>query len=284
MSTSNAMMKENWTPPNIALAACTLLMLLTSASTLFASHGNNQSTALMVLSTLSLVGIAVLHSVRHLGVRYALMYFAIIVVIELIFEQVNIWSAGKVFGELSYPDNYFGPKILDIPIAVPLAMCAINWPTYVLVNIILFRRVVVTSKNMGVIAAVFHCAILATLHTAWSYCAEPMALANGILHRPTIGDNSGLTHWGVPWVEFRGWWLMTFLQFMVFSFVLARVFKLPAEKPFSPVLESAPLVMYGGIALLLLINPVNQDLAIGTVFTMLAYVSLGFFRAWQKSA
>ncbi|MEZ5493236.1 MAG: hypothetical protein R3E61_01235 [Pseudomonadales bacterium] len=43
------------------------------------------------------------------------------------------------------------------------------------------------------------------------------------------------------------------------------------------------LMMYGGIALLLLCNPVNQDLAIGTVFTMLTYVSLGFFRLWQKS-
>ncbi|HNL92720.1 MAG TPA: hypothetical protein PKH01_07455 [Pseudomonadales bacterium] len=195
MSTNNAMMKESWTLPNMALAACTLLMLLTSASTLITSHGDNQSTALMIFSTLSMVGIAVLHSVRHLGIKSALMYFGIIVVIELIFEQVNIWSAGKVFGELTYPDNYFGPKILDIPIAVPLAMCAINWPTY----------------------------------------------------------------------------------------VLARVFKLPAEKPFSPILESAPLVMYGGIALLLLMNPVNQALAIGTIFTMLAYVSLGFFRLWQKN-
>lgn len=278
MNTANGLMNERWTPLNMALALCTLLMLLTSAVVLFAPHGNGQSTVILVASTLSLVGIAVLHSLRHLGVKHALFYFAIIVVIELIFEQVNIWSGGKVFGELTYPDHYFGPKILDVPIAVPLAMCAINWPTYVLVNLILFRRVVVTSRDMGVFAAVMHCAILATLHTAWSYCAEPMALANGILHRPTMGDNSSLTHWGVPLVEFRGWWLMTFLQFVVFNFILARVFTFPAAKPFSPILESAPLVMYGGIAVMLLINPVNQDLAIGTVFTMLAYVSLAFFR------
>lgn len=279
----NNLMKEQWAPFNLALAVSTALMLLTSAYNIFAPHGSDQSTMVMVLSTLSLVGIAVLHSLRHLGVKHALLYFGIIVVIELIFEQVNIWSGGKVFGELVYPDGYFGPKILDVPIAVPLAMCAINWPTYVLVNIILFRRVVVTSKDMGVWGAIFHCAILATMHTAWSYCAEPMALANGILHRPTIGDNSGLTHWGVPLVEFRGWWLMTFLQFSVFSFILARVFKLPQEKPFSPILESAPLVMYGGIAVMLLINPVNQALAIGTLFTMITYVSLAFFRTFRSA-
>lgn len=282
MASDTITSEEHWTIPNIALAICTLFMLIAAAGTLFPSHGNNQSTALMILSTLSMVGIAALHSLRHLGLKIALLYFGIIVVIELIFEQTNIWTAGQVFGSLTYPDTYFGPKILDIPIAVPLAMCAINWPTYVLVNIILFRRVVATSKDMNIPMAVLHCAILATLHTAWSYCAEPMALANGILHRPTIGDNSGLTHWGVPLVEFRGWWLMTFLQFLLFSFVLARVFKLPAEKPFSPILESAPLVMYGGIALLLLANPVNQALAIGTFFTMIAYVSLGFFRVWQR--
>jgi uncharacterized membrane protein len=263
---------------DIALMACTVLMLFTSAANLLASHGaGDASTLMMVLSTVAMSGIALLHSLRHLGVKHALLYFGVIVLIELILEQVNIWTNGGVFGYLTYPDHYFGPKIGDVPIAVPLAMCAINWPTYVLVNLILFKRVVVTSKQMGFIAALAHCAILATMHTAWSYCAEPMALANEILIRPTIGDNSGVTHWGVPLVEFRGWWLMTFVQFAVFSFILARLFEMPEEKPVNKWLESAPLVLYGGTAVLLLSNPVNNDLAIGTVFTMITYVTLAFF-------
>jgi len=263
---------------DIALIVCTVLMLFTSAANILASHGTEEaSTVMMVLSTLAMSGIALLHSLRHLGVKHALLYFGIIVVIELILEQVNIWTNGGVFGQLTYPDQYFGPKIGDVPIAVPLAMCAINWPTYVMVNLILFKRVMVTSKNLSVIAALVHCAILATMHTAWSFCAEPMALANEILHRPTTGDNSGVTHWGVPMVEFRGWWLMTFLQFAIFSFILARVLELPKEKPVNKWLESAPLVLYGGTAVLLISNPVNNDLAIGTVFTMLTYVALAFF-------
>lgn len=263
---------------DIALIACTILMLFTSGANLLAGHGaESASTVMMVLSTVAMAGIALLHSLRHLGIKHALLYFGIIVMIELILEQVNIWTHGGVFGQLSYPDGYFGPKIGDVPIAVPLAMCAINWPTYVMVNLILFKRVVVTSKNLGGLAALAHCAILATMHTAWSFCAEPMALANEILLRPTVGDHSGLTHWGVPIVEFRGWWLMAFIQFAVFSFILARLFTLPEEKPVNKWLDSAPLILYGGTAVLLLSNPVNNALAIGTVFTMITYVSLAFF-------
>jgi len=263
---------------NITLAICTVLMLVTTATNLFAQHGAaNASTALMIVSTLAMTGIAILSSLRHLGAKHAFIYFGVIVVIELFLEQVNIWTGGMVFGQLEYPDGFFGPKILDVPIAVPLAMCAINWPTYVLVNLVLFRKVVVTGKDMPFIMAIFHCAILATVHTAWSFCAEPMALANEILSRPTAGDNSGLTHWGVPVVEFRGWWLMTFAQFFIFNCILSRVFALPKEKAFKPLLEAAPVVMYFSVAVMLLMNPVNTDLAIGTVFTMIAYCSLAFF-------
>ena len=266
---------------NQALAACTLLMLLSTGMNLMASHGaENANTTIMIISTLAMTGIAILSSLRHLGYRHALLYFGIIVVIELIFEQVNIWTGGQVFGQLEYPDGFFGPKLLDVPLAVPLAMCAINWPTYVLVNIVLFRRVLVTGKDIPLVMALAHCAILATMHTAWSYCAEPMALANEILYRPTSGDTSGATHWGVPLVEFRGWWLMTFLQFFIFNIILVRFFALPKEKPFRPLLESAPIVMYFGTAVMLVLNPVNMDLAIGTVFTMITYSALAFFSLW----
>ena len=262
---------------DIALGVSIILMMLGSAYTLLAEHGGNASTAMMVISTLGMTGVAVLHSIRHLGAKTALIYFGIIVLIELFLEQVNIRTGGLVFGELTYPDKYFGPKIFDVPIAVPLAMCAINWPTYVLVNLILFRKIVVTSLDLTIPRAVMHCVILAVVHTAWSYCAEPMALSNEILFRPTSGDLSGVTHLGVPPVEFRGWGLMTFLQFFLFSFIIARFVSFPKSQPFNTLLDSAPLLMYGGTALMLLANPINNDMAIGIVFTMLTYVVLALF-------
>ncbi|CAA0105550.1 Uncharacterised protein [BD1-7 clade bacterium] len=277
---------------NRALAFATILMLVTTGYNLFASHGaENASTISMVASTLAMTGIAILSSLRHLGIKHALFYFGLIVVIELIFEQVNIWTGGQVFGALEYPDQYFGPKIGDVPIAVPLAMCAINWPTYVVVNLILFRKVLVTGKDMAWPMALLHCGILATMHTAWSFCAEPMALANDILERPTwdaiLAANNvsdGSTHWGVPWVEFRGWWLMTFLQFFIFNCVLIRFFDMPKPKAFKPLLESAPVVMYFSVALMLVINPINSDMAIGTLFTMITYSALAFFVLFQVAA
>lgn len=284
ISTVRENRSTRYTTLEIAIMVCTVLMLATSAFNLLAGHGTAAaSTVMMVMATLSMAGIAVLHSLRHLGVKHALLYFGVIVLVELTLEQVNIWTHGGVFGELKYPDQYFGPKIGDVPVAVPLAMCAINWPTYVIVNLILFRRVVMSSRQLGVVAALAHCAILATMHTAWSFCAEPMALANGILYRPTVGDHSGVTHWGVPVVEFCGWWLMAFVQFAIFSFIVARVAGLPAEKPVHRWVDSAPLVLYGGTALLLLANPINNDLAIGTVFTMVTYVSLACFALFASS-
>ena len=39
--------------------------------------------------------------------------------------------------------------------------------------------------------------------------------------------------------------------------------------------------MYFGTAVMLVVNPVNTDLAIGTVFTMIAYSALAFFTIWH---
>lgn len=115
-------------------------MFLSTGTNLFAQNGSEHAnTLLMIISTLAMTGIALLSSLRHLGVQHALLYFGIIVVIELLCEQVNIMTGGLVFGELEYPDGFFGPKIFDVPIAVPLAMCAINWP----INILKLHRVLI---------------------------------------------------------------------------------------------------------------------------------------------
>lgn len=256
-----------WTKVDIALAIATVAMVITTAINLLAPQGDGAlSTALMIISTASLALVALLHSVRHLAVRNAAIYFAVIVVIELLLQQVNIWTGGQVFGNLIYPEGYFGLKFLDVPIAVPLAMCALNWPTFVMVNLTLFRRPVITVDDLGVWRSLLHCAVLATPHTAWSFSAEPMALANGILWRPPV--EPGVGHWGVPMVEFREWWLMTFAQFAIFTIAMGRFVRKRPQPVFHRFLDVSPLLMYGGMALLLMLNPLNNDLGVGVLFSM----------------
>jgi uncharacterized membrane protein len=227
----------------------------------------------------AMVFMAGFHCVHHLGAKQAVAFFLVIVLIEGISEQINIAFGGIFFGDLIYHDTLAGPKIGDVPIIVPFAVAALMWPPFVMVNIMLHERaVVIAEKGEGILRFIWRCAILAFVHTAWAFGIEPVTIKMGVYQYVGLDASSPGTFYGVPMSEFRGWWVMAFVMFFVYSKFVAPRIEMPKERPVNIWIDATPYVLYGGFALFLILDPMNPAIGVVTLWTMGLYIAMSAYK------
>jgi len=230
---------------------------------------------------------SLIHSVYSLGAVQSLAFFVSNNVIEWLFEQSNISLGGFIFGPLFYADGLLGPKVGDVPIIVPLAIYFFCWPAYCLGNLILHKKPIVffreEVKNETYLHLAVRCLVYGMLHTAWSLSIDPACVNYGFYTYTAVeGARSPHpdaeviplkeTYFGVPLSEFRGWTILVFTQWFVYLAVVAPFFKgnqpqtkKNRDKP-GRKLELfdflSPALLYGGFAVYLFVNPLNNALGI----------------------
>jgi len=228
----------------------------------------------------AMISIAVLHAIYHIGLKGAGLFFSVVIAIEWCCEQINVSFDGIVFGHVIYKDALLGPKLGDIPLVVPLAFAALCWPTYVLINLILKNSVVFRDRDEKIWSVMWRCLLYAMANASWSFAVEPACLKMGFYYYTAhVGDPN--TFFGVPMSEFRGWTVMAFFQFFIFFGLLAPRLNLPAERPVHRLVDAAPLILFGGFAAFLTLNPIHSAIGAVTLWTMGLLVLLSSYKLIQ---
>lgn len=260
----------------VLLAVSTVIHLMCMIWTITLPVGSLIPAAAICVHVPAMAVMAFAHSVHHIGAKQSALFMLVIVVIEWSWEQMNVWYDGFIFGNLSYSDTMVGPKLIDIPIIVPLAFAALCWPAFVITNILLHNhpiKLVGPSTVSNWLAHLWRCAIFAFIHTAWSPCVEPVVAKFGAFGYPHVGSAGGGewlpgTFFSIPFSEFKGWWVMAFVSILSYSIIGPLVSPLPASKPVDLLVDSTPLVLFGGFAAWLIVRPVDPVAGMFALFTM----------------
>lgn len=153
---------------------------------------------------------------RAWGIRRALGMMALVVVTAWFFEYIG-HNTGFPFGAYYYTDR-LQPQIGDVPILVPLAWLMMLPPAWAVAALI-------TRRGGGAAFIV----VSAITFTAWDLFLDPQMVS----WRLWVWENPGeWSYFGIPWVNFAGWLLVSLLM----TALASALFGVPDKLPLRPLL------------------------------------------------
>lgn len=224
---------------------------------------------------------ALTHSVYMLGWRRALALFVIATSFSCAFELAGVHT-GRVFGPYCYT-HLLGPRLFGLPIIIPLAWYQMLYPAYVIANMIGEGRPVSLPEKrllwvlwLSLLGAMIMTAWDLTMDPvmsytpaedvafvndadipdigevgvpAWRWLREPLAANATCMTAPRLPE-TGRTHFGVPFENFRGWMITAFVVFLVYRLVERRLPAAAGEHRFRKIVVLLPITTYGAIGML----------------------------------
>jgi putative membrane protein len=153
---------------------------------------------------------SLLHAIFMLGWRRAAAFFAVSTVLSLTSELAGV-RTGLIFGRYVYTDA-LGQKILgDVPWVIPLAWFMMIYPAYVIASLALDGQPIAKGGRLGRLC--FFALVGGMIMTAWDLTLDPYMV--GIRDAAWIWKDAG-PYFGVPFHNYAGWVLTTFLVFLVY--------------------------------------------------------------------
>lgn len=190
-----------------------LCLVFAAFAVLKATPALNEVRALIpAISILVPTAFALIHGQRRLGGRSMLVFFVITFVISWTMESTSI-ATGFPFGHYHYTDN-LGPKLGTVPLLIMPAyfsMCYVSWH---LAHVMLdhFERRLEGALKLSVPV------VAAFIMVMWDLCMDPS--------RATVAQawiwHDGGSYFGVPFVNFVGWYLTVYLIFQAFALYEAK--------------------------------------------------------------
>lgn len=187
--------------------------------------------------TLFLMLASFFHAWYALGWRHLLIFFGLSAVVSWGFEQVGV-ATGLIYGPYHYTET-LGVKLGHVPLLIPLAWFMMNYPSYVIANLIADGRPIGSRGSFGHL--VWLAFLGALVMTAWDLVVDPVL--SGPPMRAWVWEQGG-PYFGVPAQNFVGWLLTTFTVFLLYRLIERH---LPARPvgPITAVVAVLPLVIYG---------------------------------------
>jgi putative membrane protein len=156
------------------------------------------------VATLTCFIFACLHAGQCLGWREAPTLLVLCFTISLLFESVGV-ATGLVYGPYHYSDS-LGPKFLGlVPYLIPLAWFMMMYPSF------LVARALVSASMRRLSRSISIAALGGIIMTAWDMVMDPVMVSAG----HWVWDKPG-AYFGVPLQNYWGWWLTTFVIFLIF--------------------------------------------------------------------
>jgi uncharacterized membrane protein len=180
---------------------------------------------------LSLLLFGLLHGASTYGWRGILFFIVVCLGISNVFENLSILT-GFPFGDYHYSDA-MGPKLFLVPLLIGPAYFGVGYLSWTLARAILGD---VSGKLHGVLS--FATPVIASfIMVSWDLTIDPMMstiTGNWIWHH-------GGTYFGVPFVNFLGWYLTVYVFYQVFALYARR---LDLARPEIPGYWMKPLLAY----------------------------------------
>ena len=176
--------------------------LLTVGLQYLSNTGQKFPFYLFPLSTLLGFLIALLHAATRMKWTRALWLLASAFVISLTFESVGVLT-GLIYGPYHYTDRLGYLFLGLVPLIIPVAWFMMMYPAFVIADWIVPVKANARSFWVAAIGAI--------VMTAWDVVMDPVMVKVG----HWVWDVSG-PYFGIPLQNFSGWWLTTFVAFIVF--------------------------------------------------------------------
>jgi uncharacterized membrane protein len=208
---------------------------------------------IVVLHVLPPAAFALLHGRRLYGARGILAFSAFCLGSGTFFESLSL-RTGFPFGHYFFT-GVMGPKLLQLPILLALAYLGIGYLAWVLASLLLGAAP--GSRSSVVVLPV----IASCLMTAWDLAMDPVWCN---IDGAWVWKRGG-EYFGVPWGNFAGWFLTTWVGYQLFALWLRR----RAPRPSTLEWVRLAVLMYGTCALgnLLLAVPSARPAGVPTTIS-----------------
>ena len=197
-----------------------------------------------------LVGFALVHGIRRYGWRHLAVFFVLAFVISWGYETSSILT-GFPFGHYVYTDK-LGPKLWLVPLLIMPAYFSMGYIAWTLGHVLLDRF---DDRLAG--ADVVLVPVLASfVMVMWDLCLDP---ASSTVTGAWIWRDGG-GYFGVPFVNFLGWYLCVFTINLAFALYLRASSKRSRKADLGE--RSTwilPALMYAAVMLPRLIEPLASD-------------------------
>lgn len=154
---------------------------------------------LLPLSTVAMLGVALLHASQRYGWPRAALFWALTTLLTMLLEAVGVYT-GWIYGPYHYTTK-LGPRFLGlVPYLIPAAWFMALYPATVVAERALPRPW--PSRRQRWVLPL----LAGMTMTAWDLVMDPMMTA----YRHWVWEAKG-AYFGIPLHNFVGWWLTTVL-------------------------------------------------------------------------
>ena len=226
----------------------TALYLLMGAARLL--HDPDLQRLTPFISVAILMGFAIVHGIRRYGCKHFVVFFIVAFVISWSYETLSILT-GFPFGHYVYTDN-LGPKLWLVPLLIMPAYFSMGYIAWTLAHVLLDRY----DDRLTGAEVVLVPALASFVMVMWDLCIDP---ASSTISGAWIWRDGG-GYFGVPLVNFLGWYLCVFTIYLMFALYLQR----SAEWTRATNLGdrstwTLPALMYAAVMLPRLLEPAVSD-------------------------
>lgn len=153
------------------------------------------------------------HLGRWAGGLNSLVVFLIIAIVSFFIEALGV-ATGLVFGNYYYPDGPLGPLVLGVPPLIQLQYFAMGYACLMMARSI-----------TGTLSSAAKGWVLWAGSAVGAFGMTALDLASDPMQSTVLGDwiwRDGGAYFGVPIHNFVGWFVETFIFFVLVQFFLAR--------------------------------------------------------------
>ena len=213
-------------------------------------HNPHLQRLMPFISVAILMGFAIVHGIRRYGWRHFVVFFIVAFVISWSYETLSILT-GFPFGHYVYTDN-LGPKLWLVPLLIMPAYFSMGYIAWTLAHVLLDRY----DDRLAGAEVILVPALASFVMVMWDLCIDP---ASSTISGSWIWRDGG-SYFGVPLVNFLGWYLCVFTIYLMFALYLQR----SAEWTRATNLGdrstwTLPALMYAAVMLPRLLEPAVSD-------------------------
>jgi uncharacterized membrane protein len=209
----------------------------------------------VVVAMLSMLAFCIWHAVVVKGVKQAVAFFLICILIGWFFEFIG-HNYGWFFGHYNYTDT-LGPRIGGVPVLISITWSFLVYSSFMIIDWLVGMkgRTRVRTWWGKTLWSALVAAATATLVCAWDLMVDPLATSgvwttaagkdpwwfwfHGGPYLRELPGKEGLGMPGIPIGNFVGWWVAPFLMVFIFYLFFQR-----ANRVSGSLLDIVPLQVY----------------------------------------
>lgn len=219
-----------------------------------------------------------LHGSKYLGWKNILIFFVLICAVTYTAEYLGVHT-GKIFGDYYYNAIGNGPLIGGVPPLLMLTYFSLAYGCYMVARILLGSLGKVTGWSLIGLSSVG--AMLMSLN---DLASDPTSSTINHVYTWVLGG----AYFGVPYLNFVGWFGESLVFFVALSVVYAYITKVPKQDTFNKWFLLEALVLFAAPVLPIIFRPlwqpqpedIRQSLSLVALFGLGTIILVAKLRLW----